>query len=179
MLSRRIAVLGTALSLGLAGAVYAADHGMSKDEYKAEKDRISKEAKANKDKCKGMSGNAKDICMAEAKGQEKVAKAELDARYKNTAKAQEKVQEAKPDPSNGAAPAACPLPSRRRHRPPHRLSSRARCRRPERGRPGRRPPRLSQPLASASSRVSSHMPTERARWRRLPNQSTVSSCPSP
>ena len=42
---------------------------------------------ADKEACKGMSGNAKDICMQEAKGKEKVAKAEAKAAYENTPKA--------------------------------------------------------------------------------------------
>jgi hypothetical protein len=48
---------------------------------KAEEERIEAQAKADKAKCDPMKGNAKDICQAEAKGKEKVAKAELDAKY--------------------------------------------------------------------------------------------------
>jgi len=44
---------------------------------------------ADKEACKGMSGNAKDICMQEAKGKEKIAKAEAKAAYENTPKARE------------------------------------------------------------------------------------------
>jgi hypothetical protein len=52
--------------------------GIPGDEYKREKDRIEADAKAAKAKCKDMKDNAKDICMAEAKGNEKLAKKELD-----------------------------------------------------------------------------------------------------
>ena len=52
--------------------------GISGDEYKREKDRIEADAKAAKEKCKSMKDNAKDICEAEAKGNEKLAKKELD-----------------------------------------------------------------------------------------------------
>jgi hypothetical protein len=110
MLLRHVVILSAALSFGCAGVSLAADNatgGMSKDEYKAEKDRIGKEAKAEKDKCKGMSGNAKDICNAEAKGHEKVAKAELEARYKDTPKAQAKVEEAKADAAYAVAKEKC------------------------------------------------------------------------
>ena len=48
----------------------------AKDEYKADKDRIEAEYKDAKAKCKSMTGNAKDVCMAEAKSNEKVAKAQ-------------------------------------------------------------------------------------------------------
>ena len=66
-----------ALSTGAIGATAA----MSKPEFKAEKEKISAKYKDDKAACKAMTGNAKDICMEEAKGHEKVAKAELDARY--------------------------------------------------------------------------------------------------
>jgi hypothetical protein len=52
--------------------------GISGDEYKREKDRIEADAKAAKEKCKSLKDNAKDICQAEAKGNEKLAKKELD-----------------------------------------------------------------------------------------------------
>lgn len=52
--------------------------GVSGDEYKREKDRIEADAKAAKEKCRSMKDNAKDICEAEAKGNEKLAKKELD-----------------------------------------------------------------------------------------------------
>ena len=52
--------------------------GISGDEYNREKDRIEADAKAAKAACKSMKDNAKDICEAEAKGNEKLAKKELD-----------------------------------------------------------------------------------------------------
>ena len=52
--------------------------GISGDEYKREKDRIEADAKAAKERCKSMKDNAKDICEAQAKGDEKLAKKELD-----------------------------------------------------------------------------------------------------
>ena len=55
---------------------------MTKPEFKAEKDKIEAKYKSDKAACKAMTGNAKDVCMEEAKGHEKVAKAELDAQYK-------------------------------------------------------------------------------------------------
>ena len=52
--------------------------GISGDEYKREKDRIEADAKSAKEKCKSMKDNAKDVCEAQAKGDEKLAKKELD-----------------------------------------------------------------------------------------------------
>ena len=65
-------------------------------------------AKADKAKCDGMKANAKDICMAEAKGKEKVAKAELDAKHaKDKVKAEQKVKEAKAEASYDLAKEKC------------------------------------------------------------------------
>ena len=91
-----IRMMLVAAALSLSGSVFAAD-AMSKDQVKAEKDRISSEAKAAKDKCKDMKGNAKDICMAEAKGNEKLAKAELALKQKDTPKNRQDVAVAKAD----------------------------------------------------------------------------------
>jgi len=82
-------VIGLALSSGASAA------GMSKDQYKAEKNSISAAYKADKDNCKSMSGNAKDICMAEASGKETVAKADLEANHKPSAKARRTAREEK------------------------------------------------------------------------------------
>ena len=48
----------------------------------ADEDRIEADYKADKARCDSMNGNAKDVCQKEAKGKEKVAKAELEAEYK-------------------------------------------------------------------------------------------------
>ena len=61
-----------AMSTGAIGAI-------SKAEYKAAKEDISAKYKTDKAVCTTMTGNAKDICREEAKGREKVAKAELEA----------------------------------------------------------------------------------------------------
>jgi hypothetical protein len=45
--------------------------------------------------CDGMSGNAKDICVEEAKGKEKVTKADAEASFQNTPKAREEARVAR------------------------------------------------------------------------------------
>lgn len=50
------------------------------------KDRIAAAYKTDKAACDPMKGNAKDICVIEAKGKEKIAKAELEVSYKPTRK---------------------------------------------------------------------------------------------
>ncbi len=63
--------------------------------YREDKQRIEAEYKQAKAQCKTEKGNAKDVCMAKAKGDEKVAKAELEAKRKGTPAARRDVQVAK------------------------------------------------------------------------------------
>jgi hypothetical protein len=71
-----------ALVVGLACSAGAMAQSMAKDDYKAGKEQIAGQYKAEKAACNSFSGNAKDVCVAEAKGHEKVAKANLEASYK-------------------------------------------------------------------------------------------------
>ena len=73
----------------------------------ADEDRIEAEYKADKAKCDTMSGNAKDVCVKEAKGKEKVAKAELDARANPSERNQRKVEEAKAEAKYEVAKERC------------------------------------------------------------------------
>ena len=97
-----------ALAVGTTAATFAqAQSTMSKDTAtaappsadrkvkNAEEDRIEADAKAAKAKCATMKDNAKDVCEKEAKGKEKVAKAELNAKNNPTPSNQRKVAEAK------------------------------------------------------------------------------------
>jgi hypothetical protein len=80
---------------------------MSKDDYKAGKDRISTTYKADKAACDALSGNTKDVCIQEAKGKEKVAKAELEYSYTGKANDQTKLQKAKAEASYAVAKEKC------------------------------------------------------------------------
>ena len=102
----KMMVAAAALGLACASPLYAADN-MAKDQVKSEKQRIEADAKAAKAKCKDMKGNEKDICMAEAKGQEKVAKAELAAKQKDTPKNRYDVAAAKADAAHDVAREKC------------------------------------------------------------------------
>lgn len=81
----------------------AADHKMKK----ADEERIEADYKADKAKCDGMKGNAKDVCVKEAKGKEKIAKAELDARTDPSEHNQRKVLEAKAEAQYDVAKEKC------------------------------------------------------------------------
>ena len=80
---------------------------IGKDEYKATKSRISDTYKADKSACATQRGNAKDVCTEEAKGKEKVARAELEVAYAGTSKNQNKLLVAKADAAYGIAKEKC------------------------------------------------------------------------
>jgi len=92
------------------GQAAPADTGSNKaarDEHKAEKEKIEADYKADKAKCDTMKGNAKDVCMKEAKGKEKVAKAELDAKDDRSGDAHYKVAKAKAEADYDVAKERC------------------------------------------------------------------------
>lgn len=107
-MSKLMISLLAAAGIAFAGAANAADNKtMSRDAYKADKDKIEAQYKADKERCSSLSGNAKDICQAEAKGKEKVAKADLEANYKNTDKARVDARMAKADADYDVAKEKC------------------------------------------------------------------------
>lgn len=92
-MKHKLLMLTLALSCTLAGNAMA----LTKEEYNAGKDRISADLKANKQKCDGLKANARDVCVSEAKGTEKVARAELESQYKPSPKNTEKAGFARAD----------------------------------------------------------------------------------
>lgn len=99
----KLLMLTLAMSCTFAGSAMA----MTKSEYTAQKDTISGQYKVAKDKCGSLKANAKDICMSEAKGVEKVAKAELQAQYEPSARHTEKAAMAKGDAAYDTAKEKC------------------------------------------------------------------------
>ncbi len=79
-------VIGALMALPLAQAAT-----MERSDYAASKTRIGAEYKADKAACAPMSANAKDICVEEAKGKERVAKAELEFAYTGKPKDESKL----------------------------------------------------------------------------------------
>jgi len=99
------------LCLTAAAPTYAATTtsmgSMSKTDYDAAIKHANEQYKADKAACSGMSGNAKDICMEEAKGKEKVAKADAEAAYRNTAKNRENARLARAEATYNVAKERC------------------------------------------------------------------------
>ena len=80
---------------------------MTKADYKAGKTRISAEYKADKAACASFADNARDICVEQAKGKEKVARAELEYGYSAKASDQNKVLVAKAESTYAVAKEKC------------------------------------------------------------------------
>lgn len=97
----------TLIALVAAGLFSGTSFALSKEEVKAEKERIAAEHKAAKAQCDALSGNAKDVCVKQADGNEKVAKAELDAREKPSEKANYKARLARAEADFDVAKEKC------------------------------------------------------------------------
>lgn len=80
---------------------------MSKPDYQAAKSRIDADYKAGKSACASFSANAKDICIEQAKGKEKVARAELEFGYTAKPADQNKVLEARAKSAYAVARERC------------------------------------------------------------------------
>jgi len=103
IMKTKLLMLTLAMSCTFAGSAMA----MTKVEYKAQKDTISSQYKVAKDKCGSMKDNAKDICMSEAKGADKVAKADLEAMYEPSARHTKKAAMVKADTMYDTAKERC------------------------------------------------------------------------
>lgn len=96
-----------AIAISLAFSAGALAEGITKTEYKAGQDKIAAEYKMAKAGCASFSDNAYDICGAKAKGNERVAVAELEASYKPTTKNHYDVAVARADADYGVASQIC------------------------------------------------------------------------
>ncbi|MBC8057247.1 MAG: hypothetical protein H7Y61_11785 [Rhizobiales bacterium] len=96
--------IAIAAMFAASGAFAAAGN---KPDYDAAKDRISAEYKADKVVCDGYSGNKKDICSEQAKGKEKVARAEAEYNYTGKPADMNKVAVAKADTDYAVAKEMC------------------------------------------------------------------------
>ena len=104
---KKIILVAATTVLSLSSLYAGAANAMSEMQYKADKAQYGIDYKTAMNACKSLAGNAKDICVVTAKGNEAVAKADLDARYKGTDKAYINVQYVKADASYKLAREKC------------------------------------------------------------------------
>ncbi len=76
-------------------------------DYDAAKDRIASEFKADKATCDGYSDNKKDVCQLQAKGKEKVARAEAEHNYSGKPADMHKIAMVKADSAYEVAKEMC------------------------------------------------------------------------
>jgi hypothetical protein len=95
-MSKLMIALFVAAGLGVAGSAVAEDYAltntsapMTRDAYTMAKKNADAQYKIDTEACASLSGNAKDVCAAEAKGKDRVAKADAESAYENTAKARQ------------------------------------------------------------------------------------------
>ncbi len=96
------------LSAALLALPWAARaEALNKADYGAARTRIEASAKEDKAACKTFAGNARDICVAQAKGKEKVARAELEYRQTDRPAERDKLRVARAEADYAVAREHC------------------------------------------------------------------------
>jgi hypothetical protein len=80
---------------------------LAKGDYRAGKTRIDAQYTADKARCAGLAGNARDICREQAKGKQRVARAELEYAYTGKPRDENKVFEARAEANYAVAKERC------------------------------------------------------------------------
>ena len=101
------ALLVSATAFGISAAVDTPRTLMSPTDYSAAKKGIEAEIHATLSKCRDQEGQARDICKAEARAEERVRKADLDAQYRGTVAAAADARLARAKASYDVAKARC------------------------------------------------------------------------
>jgi len=78
------ALLVSAGAMGLSAAMDTSRSLMDKNEYAAGRRAIEADARLNISKCRDVDGAARDLCRAEARADERIRKADLEATYRGT-----------------------------------------------------------------------------------------------
>ena len=103
----KLASSAIAISIGLAFSIGAIAQTMSPEQYRSGKDRIAADHKAASMACDALAGNTKDICKAEAGGNDRVARAQLDAKYQPSLDASYKLRIARAEADLAVATERC------------------------------------------------------------------------
>lgn len=104
---RKFALSALSATFLLAMGMNAFGAPVSQAEYKSTRSDISTRYRTEKAACNTNAGNAKDICIEEAKGHEKVSRAELEASYSPSEKHNYQVRIAKADAAYAVAKEKC------------------------------------------------------------------------
>jgi hypothetical protein len=105
MKNLNISVIALAVTLAFSASAMA--ESMTKNQFKVNEKSIEAEYKSAKAGCDSFAANARDICIAEAKGKMSVAKADLEASYKPSAKSKYNARVARADADYSIANEKC------------------------------------------------------------------------
>jgi hypothetical protein len=105
---KHLMVLALVLGVGAGGVVYSAETAMNnKGAIKAAEQRIEAQGKAQRSACGRLQGGAKDVCEVQAKGWEKVARAQLEAQSRPGPQTEKQVKFARADADFDVAKQRC------------------------------------------------------------------------
>lgn len=101
------ALLVSVTAFGISAAVDSPRSLMAPTDYSAARKAIEADAHAAASKCRDLESAARDLCKAEARADERVRKAELEAQYRGTVTAAAEVKLAKAKAEYDVAKARC------------------------------------------------------------------------
>ena len=101
------AVVISLTALGIGASVDSPRSLMARADYDQARRVIEAEARAALAQCRALEARDKDVCKAQARGQERVSKADLDARYRGTVAAESDTRLARAKATYEVARASC------------------------------------------------------------------------
>lgn len=101
------ALLVSATAWGISAAVDSPRSLMAPSDYNAAKSAIESDARAAIARCSDGDNQARDVCKAEARADERIRKADLEARYRGTVGAQAEAKIARVKARYDVAKAKC------------------------------------------------------------------------
>lgn len=97
----------TLTTLAAASLVATASIAMTRADYQKARERIRTELKTRQSQCSGLAANARDVCRVQARGAERVARADLEALYRPSDQAHFKAQVVRAEAAHEVARKKC------------------------------------------------------------------------
>jgi hypothetical protein len=103
------ALLFSAAAFGISSAIDSPRTLMSRADYAVAKQAIESESRVSVGRCRDVEGAARDVCKAEVRAEERIKKADLDARYHGTVSAAADARLARAKAEYDVAKAKCAI----------------------------------------------------------------------
>jgi|GEM_PF-5878293 len=97
----------TLVTLVAASLVVTGARAMDRTEYNTARQRMAADTQVRQDKCRALTANARDVCRMEARGFERIARADLEALYRPSEQAHFKARVARADAAYAVAREKC------------------------------------------------------------------------